>query len=429
MLVEEIAAHVLTISVRKRVSLRLAASEFFSKYPEHEPLKPAVRVVTTEVARRFKLLDRAAEIVLGVDVRRLDEYRRNLLRVVVFESMYRDIPLERIEKASAKLKISRSQLRKLREINERDLLRGLNYVERLCVKYSIPRWVLDEFIRAKIPDIENLLECFMHDPPRYIRVATHLVKRDELARRLERYGIVCEPDPDFDDLLRVVEMETHLAKTEEYAKGLYHIQDKSSVLVGHAILRDLNKLGKTALIDVTGGPGGKITHVSQYGYYSVGVDLSWKRVKEIDRHVKRMQIYLTDYLCADSLKIPIRIEKFKVVLVDPECTGLGRLHHNPEAKMWISRRDLEKHIKLQYALLREVLRRVQRGTIVYYCTCTMTLDENERQIEKALSEFNVELLDIEPFIGYPSPFIDKVQRLYPHLNQTTGFFIAKLLKK
>ncbi len=428
MLIEEIAAYVLTISVRERISLRLAASKFFSKHPEHEQLKPAVRVVTTEVARRFKLLDRAAELVLELDMHKLDEYRRNLLRIIVFETMYRAIPLERIERASSKLGINKRQLKKLREISERELLRGLNYVERLCVKYSVPKWVIDEFIRARVPNIEELLEYFMHDPPRYIRVSTHLISRDELARRLERYGIECMPDPNFEDLLRVVRMKTHLAKTEEYAQGFYHIQDKSSVLVGHAILSDLKRLGKVAVIDVTGGPGGKITHVSQYGNYAIGVDMSWKRVREIDRHVRRLQIVLTDYVCADSLKIPVKLEKFRIVLVDPECTGLGRLHHNPEIKMWISKRDLEKHVRLQYALLREILRRAAKNTIVYYCTCTMTLSENEEQVRKILSEHKVELLEIEPFIGYPSPFLEKVQRLYPHLNHTTGFFIAKLLK-
>ncbi len=429
MLVEEVSAQILTISLKKRVSLRLAASEFFSRRPDLEHLKPAVRVLTTEVARRFKLLDRAAEVVLGLDPCRLDPYRRNLLRVLVFESMYRDIPLSRIEKVSLKLGLGKAQVRKLRETDERALLRGLSYVERLSVKYSVPRWVIDELARARVPDLEGLLEFFMHDPPRYIRVSTHLVSREELARRLARYGIECVPDEDLHDLLYVVKMSTNLTKTEEYVQGLYHIQDKSSVLVGHAILSDLRKLGKTLAVDVTGGPGGKITHVSQYGYHCVGVDLSWRRVKEIERHAKRMHIETTDYVRGDSLNIPLRLDKFRIILVDPECTGLGRLHHSPEVKMWISRRDLIKHSKLQRALLRKIVKESARDTVIYYCTCTMTLDENEHQIKSILEELNVELTDMEPFIGYSSPFLAKVQRLYPHLNKTTGFFIARLIKR
>jgi 16S rRNA (cytosine967-C5)-methyltransferase len=200
-------------------------------------------------------------------------------------------------------------------------------------------------------------------------------------------------------------------------------------VVSTAILEDLKELGGGKVIDITGGPGGKITHVSQYGFHTVGVDLSYRRVKEIERHVKRMHIYLTDYLCADSRKIPVKLSKFKVILVDPECTGLGRLHHNPEAKMWISIRDMHKHVKLQYELLKKAVEQAAPGTIIYYCTCTLTVEENERQIEKILSEYNVDLCEVRPFIGCESPFLKYAQRLYPHLHDTTGFFIAKLVKK
>jgi len=425
--IEEIAARVLEISVRKRVSLRLAASEFFSQYRQYEKLKPAVRVITTEVARRYKLLDRATELVLGIDTEKLDLYAQNLVRVVVFEVMYRDFPLSTFSWFCRKFRVSISALRRLRDTDPDELVRGLDYISRLSVKYSIPRWVIDELFRAKIPNVEELLARFMRDPTRYIRVSTHLTDPEELAERLAQYGILCSRDPDLPDLLRIERYETHPAKTKEYERGLYHIQDKSSVLLGHEILQDLRE-GKCRMIDVTGGPGGKITHVAQYGYYSVGVDLSLRRVREIERHVKRMHILLTDYLCADSTKIPIRLEKFDVVLVDPECSGIGRLHHNPEAKMWISRRDVEKHSKLQYMLLRAVLARVRKGTVIYYCTCTLTLQENENQVMKILEEFDIEVVKPEPFLGAESPILRNAQRLYPHVHDTTGFFIAKLVK-
>ncbi len=427
MRIEEIAARVLEISIRKRVSLRLAASEFFSQHRQYERLKPAVRVLTTEVARRYRLLDRAARVVLGVDVEKFDVYTQNLIRIVVFEVMYRDFPLNMFSWFCRKFHISTSTLRKLRDTDPDELLRGLDYMSRLSVKYSIPRWIIDELFRAKIPNVEELLARFMKDPTRYIRVSTHLIDPDELIARLARYGIICSRDPDIPDLLKIEKYETHPAKTREYEEGLYHIQDKSSVLLGHEILHDL-RAGRSRMIDVTGGPGGKITHVAQHGYYSVGVDLSIRRVREIERHVKRMHIMFTDYLCADSTRIPIRLEKFDIVLVDPECSGIGRLHHNPEAKMWLSRRDVDKHSRLQYMLLRAVISRAKKGTIIYYCTCTLTLQENEEQILKILNEFDLEIERPEPFLGSESPVLKHAQRLYPHVHDTTGLFIAKIVK-
>ena len=74
--------------------------------------------------------------------------------------------------------------------------------------------------------------------------------------------------------------------------------------------------------------------------------------------------------------------------------------------------------------------KVTEGGVLAYSTCSITLEENEGIIERFLKEHpEFTLMDIEPKIGMPGlKGLTKCQRLYPHIHQCNGFFIAKLQK-
>jgi 16S rRNA C967 or C1407 C5-methylase (RsmB/RsmF family) len=65
-----------------------------------------------------------------------------------------------------------------------------------------------------------------------------------------------------------------------------------------------------------------------------------------------------------------------------------------------------------------------------YSTCSITVEENEMLIERFLKwhpEFS--LTEISPKIGLPGlRGLDRCQRLYPHIHQCSGLFIAKMSK-
>jgi 16S rRNA C967 or C1407 C5-methylase (RsmB/RsmF family) len=74
---------------------------------------------------------------------------------------------------------------------------------------------------------------------------------------------------------------------------------------------------------------------------------------------------------------------------------------------------------------------VKSGGILTYSTCSITVEENEMIIERFLKwhpEFS--LAEINPKVGLPGlRGLEKCQRLYPHLHQSNGFFIAKLQRE
>jgi len=87
--------------------------------------------------------------------------------------------------------------------------------------------------------------------------------------------------------------------------------------------------------------------------------------------------------------------------------------------------------EIQWRMINNCAEHVKAGGVLTYSTCSITVEENEMIIERFLKwhpEFS--LVDINPKIGLPSlREMQKCRRLYPHLHESNGFFIAKLLKQ
>jgi 16S rRNA (cytosine967-C5)-methyltransferase len=86
---------------------------------------------------------------------------------------------------------------------------------------------------------------------------------------------------------------------------------------------------------------------------------------------------------------------------------------------------------IQWEMLNRCAKAVKQGGRLVYSTCSITLEENEMLIERFLKwhpEF--ELAATSPNIGRPGfRGQRKCQRLYPHLHECNGFFVAKLCKE
>ena len=82
--------------------------------------------------------------------------------------------------------------------------------------------------------------------------------------------------------------------------------------------------------------------------------------------------------------------------------------------------------ELQYEILSASSKYLKVGGEILYSTCTLSKDENENVVNRFLAE-NSEFSAVDFQIGSlksKGGFIT----LYPHINGTDGFFIAKLRK-
>ncbi len=421
---EEIAAYILSLTVKRRTSMRSVAEEFFERNPELDYMKPIVRVLTLGVARNFMLLDHALER-LGYGPPSSARYWM-LARVLAYEAVFGKLKRSRVERLAPRAKLCAEDVYRLREMKPDDIVSDLRGIERLAVRYSFKRWMIEEMLAAGVRDLEALLAALNSDPVRYIRVAPG-VDRTRLAERLREQGVIAEPDPHLPDIMVIVEGADKAAKTREYEEGLYTIQDKASALVVHL----LEPRGYT-VADYTAGAAVKASHAAWLGAKHV-VANDVKPLRFTGRYGARGLLYrlrlthIIDLVVGDARKPPTR--PLLRCIVDPPCTDLGRLQYEPEVKMWLTRGDLHVYSRLQRRMLEAIVGFAERNARIVYSVCTLTYREGERVVRHVLRSVDgVELVRVKPPFGDYSSKLPGAIRTYPHRHRTQGFFIAVLEK-
>jgi len=217
----------------------------------------------------------------------------------------------------------------------------------------------------------------------------------------------------------------------EYSEGLIYPQSLPSILVS----RLLNPQANEVIVDMCAAPGGKTGHLVELSKGKAVVyafDHSLRKVedmiKELSRlgHLSSVKVFKADsrYLHTD---FPwLLADK---VLIDPPCSTLGVIPKVFDVKRY---KDITTLSKYQFQFISEAVRIVRKGGLITYSTCTVTLEENEENIRRAIKELGLEV--VEPYIKVGTRgLVDELWgeyllRFHPHIHGTPGYFIA-LLKK
>ena len=230
-------------------------------------------------------------------------------------------------------------------------------------------------------------------------------------------------------------------QTIAFVAGLYHVQEEVSLIPvilldpkpGERVLDTCAAPGsKSALIAVAMGNRGTL----------ISNDRNALRHRATRGTLDRLGIVNTTITVQDAAKYPLRTGRYDRVLADVPCTceGTSRKHYaafensGPEASRRIA--------GTQLAILRRAIELCRPGGRVVYSTCTYAPEENEIVVDAALNEFagEVDLLParIEGFVSSPGitawngqtldPRIKRAMRIWPHQNDTGGFFAAVLEK-
>ncbi|MFC6836480.1 RsmB/NOP family class I SAM-dependent RNA methyltransferase [Halomarina ordinaria] len=137
-----------------------------------------------------------------------------------------------------------------------------------------------------------------------------------------------------------------------------------------------------------------------------------------------------------SLK-PFDGEPFDRALVDVPCSCEGTIRKNPDAFDDWNLGHVRSVSGIQRAILRRAVQVTREGGTVVYSTCTFAPEENEAVLDAVLGEEDCRLVpfevDLETRPGVTEwdgerfdGSVRHAKRVYPHLNDTGGFFCAKL---
>lgn len=161
------------------------------------------------------------------------------------------------------------------------------------------------------------------------------------------------------------------------------------------------------------------------------MDFSPRRMKTWKKETQRMGTQIAEPVVLDaSSSIPL-VGEADLMVLDPPCTSTGVFAKQPSAKWRLSPKSIQNMSELQWQMINNCADKIKSGGTLVYSTCSITLEENEGIISRLLNEKSeFTLADIEPKIGLPGlQGLTKCQRLYPHLHQCNGYFLAKLQKQ
>jgi ribosomal RNA methyltransferase Nop2 len=199
------------------------------------------------------------------------------------------------------------------------------------------------------------------------------------------------------------------------------------------------------VLDMAAAPGGKTSYIAQL-MKNTGVlvanDLKKERLKSTNANMHRLgvtNVVLTNY---DGRKLPSIFKKFDRCLLDAPCSGLGVISRDASIKVQKTWEDVRKLSHLQRELIKAAIDCVdansKTGGYIVYSTCSISVEENEAVIEYALNHRYVKLVESGLEVGQPGltkhnekrfhPSMNLCKRIYPHVHNMDGFFVAKLKK-
>jgi 16S rRNA (cytosine967-C5)-methyltransferase len=398
------------------------------------------RKMVSETLRRKNLIDFLLNSMLTPHS--LEDFRlgpRAFLRLYVYETKMVNGDSE---KAASIARMGRSILgwHELQEVEETlgkilsipldYVLKGVNDEEKVGLLTYHPTWFVKYcFKLLGRKEALRFLEKATEIPPTYVRINNLKASEEKLLKRIEGDGIILEKVQQLKYTYKVVKSGKPLIRTRSFRDGLFYLQDKASCLAAEIA----NPQVGATVLDVCAAPGAKTTYLAQLmenegAIYSV--DYSRRRMEIWRRETKRMGVKTAVPIIADARKpLPINLSADLVVL-DPPCTSTGTFSRVPSAKWRLTKRSILGMAKFQWEMLDQCAEYVKEGGFLVYSTCSITVEENEMLIEKFLKwhpEFK--FVEAAPRIGLPGlRGQTECQRLYPHIHDSNGFFVAKLLK-
>ena len=435
-------------------------------------LPPAERGLATElvygVLRHRRRLDHAVGRHAARGLGRVDDDVLDLLRLAAYQILLLDrVPAHAaVDHAVGAVRGLRGQEvagfanAVLRKLTARDLTLDLprDPVQRLALEGSLP----DPLARAWAEQIgqeqaEQLARALLERAPITLRVNTLKGDTVTLQARLEAEGASVGPGRWLGPALRVVSARG-LFQLPSHRDGLWSVQDEAAQLAALALDP---RPGETVL-DACAGVGGKsmqLAALMQDRGKVICVDVSARKLELLEAHGVRLGVSCCEIRPGDLRQMaPCTVDR---ALVDAPCTGLGVLRRHPELK-WRSGAGLDalaRLVPLQRELLEAAVSGLRPGGVLVYGVCTTTAEEGEEQlawlrgrhpdlapdpipdaVPRALLGGALRAgpanATSEPLVhdgGLPvngAPPTGRrapgVLRLWPHLHDTDGFFIARL---
>ena len=292
--------------------------------------------------------------------------------------------------------------------------------EYLSVSCSVCKELCERFISIfGVDEAERVLNGFFGVSDTTLSVNTLRTSRDALAQKLE--------DATPTDISPAgLYVKGSVRELYGFSEGLFFVQDQASQICVEA----LDAREGDLMLDICACPGsksfGSAIKMNDKGRI-IAFDLHENKLSLVKESAKRLGIDVIETSAMDGrTPIPELFGKADRVLCDVPCSGFGVLGKKPELR-YKSPEESARLPEIQRAILDNASRYVKVGGTLVYSTCTLLPEENQQNIQEFLSrhpEFS-----LAPWSVGSLEVSNGMITLMPHIHNTDGFFIAKLIRK
>jgi 16S rRNA (cytosine967-C5)-methyltransferase len=259
----------------------------------------------------------------------------------------------------------------------------------LAAAFALPLWLVQRWLpRYGVEECQRLGFWFAGPAPLTLRVNPLRTTREQFLAACVEAGIAA----DAGQHPQAVRLRENAAIRElpGYEAGWFTVQDESAMRVASA----LAPAPGATVLDLCSAPGGKTTHLAelmQNRGHIIACDVDATRLQTVATLAQRLGITIIETRLVrfdDDASLPDG--SFDYVLVDAPCSNTGVLGRRPEVRWRLRRDDIAEMAHLQRRLLEQASRRVRRGGILVYSTCSIEPEENQAVVNGHLSGLRVE---------------------------------------
>lgn len=361
----------------------------------------------------------------SIRLKKISPWIINILRIGIYQIVFLDkIPESAAVNESVKLAkkygheaSSRFVNAILRKIEKNEIEKLIDYIgtkvmledEIISITTSHPLWLVDELLKEHDKKfVVELLNANNIKPEITLRTNTLKTTQEELYKLLQLKGVECRKGK--------LPHSIKATKIVDFATPLFSVQDEAAQM---ACIKLDPKPGDKVL-DVCSAPGGKTTYLAELMNNQGSID-AWDihehRVRLVNELAKKLDVKIINAVCKDATEYaPDLCEKYDKLLLDVPCTGIGVIRKKPDIKWTRKPEDIDELAKVSEQILNTCSNYLKPNGKMVFSTCTVFQRENNLQIKKFLdTHSNFKL-------------IEEIN-LYPHIDETDGFYIAVLERK
>lgn len=291
--------------------------------------------------------------------------------------------------------------------------------------------------RSVVDHVDDLWAASQRPLPTCIWTNRLKTQTSALSHVLRANGIGLEPVPWYAGAFRS-ETWAKPGDTIPYRAGWYLVQEEIAMTAVCA----LDPQPGEAVLDLCAAPGNKALQIASRlagSGFVLANEWNTGRLSSLWSAIARIGALNIATTHHDGRTIPLPDHVFDRVLVDVPCSGEGTLRKNPHRDWSVARtmKAIARLVPIQKRLLNRALDMVKPGGVVVYSTCTFAPEENEAVLDAVVGDRAVvEPVQIPGLRHLPGlthwdgrtfrSDLVHAHRYFPHLNDTGGFFFARL---